>query len=445
MSYLFMDRSIEGLQTMSSHRSWIEIDLNQLRKNMGIIKGYIHPAKYCLPIKSNAYGHGLVQIGKIAEQEKVDYLAVASLSEGIILRKEGITLPILIFGAFQKEEIEECVHYNLELTISSEYKASLVEEALKSMQQKAKVHLKIDTGMRRIGARPKTALEIYHRIKKSSSMLLKGIYSHLANADEHGHPYNQLQINAFKSFLEQIDSKGILCHFSNSSRILEGKLRFENMLRIGLLTFGIKRGAAIPWIKDIKNSFSLKSRVSYFKVIEEGEGVSYGHTFITKKRTRIATIPIGYGDGYLRALSNKGCVIIREKKYPIVGTICMDQLMVDIGEGEAYVGDEVVLIGKQGAHEITIEEIAEKAVWLMGLLGIVSFINLFIIIKDISFAKTISVITLIISLGTFGFFAKVGSTGGEIRHSEIRANNVDNNNGIFNSNENRNHDDADDD
>lgn len=346
---------------LDQYRSWIEIDLNQFRKNIRLIKAYLGSKKYCLPIKGNAYGHGLVAIAKAAAEEKVDYLAVATLSEGKKLRSSGIHLPILVLGSFQKEEIKDLIDCDLEFTISSQYKAELVEEYLLKRNQKAKVHLKIDTGMRRVGAIPKTAFEIYKSLMSSSKIELKGIYSHYANADIPSHPFNLSQKEAFTQFLNKVDSKHLYCHIANSSAFLDSNLNVGNMIRVGMLAFGMTHLKRPEALEEIKSFFSLKSRVSYFKVIQEGEGVSYGHTYIAKKKTRIITLPLGYGDGYLRGLSNKSHVLVRGQKYPVVGTICMDQMMVDIGDGEAYVGDEVVLIGKQNEQEITLEEIADLA------------------------------------------------------------------------------------
>lgn len=344
---------------MPHHPTWIEINLDQLRKNIHLIQNYIAPAKYCLPIKSNAYGHGILEIAAVAETEKVDYLAVASLSEGVMLRNHGIKLPILVLGGFLEEQIEDFIRYSLDFSISSEFKTNLVEEKLAALNQQAFVHLKIETGMQRVGARPETALKIYQRLLKSKHIVLKGVYSHLACADHEDQSVSLEQMRVFKSFLDKIHVDDLLIHLSNSSGILQTPNQFENMVRPGLLTFGLSTQPLPECLAGVESFFSLKSRVSYFKVVDKDKGVSYGHTYKTKAQTRIATIPIGYGDGYRRALSNKGSVLIRGKKYPICGTICMDQLMVDIGEGEAYVGDEVVLIGKQHEQSISINEIAD--------------------------------------------------------------------------------------
>ncbi len=344
---------------MIAHPTWVEINLDQFRKNIRLIKNFITPTKYCLPIKSNAYGHGICEIAKAAQDEGVDYLAVASLSEGIKLRENQIHLPILVLGSFHQEQILDLVRYNLEFSISSAFKVNLVEEKLKNQPYKAFVHLKVDTGLRRVGARPETAESIYEKLISSPLIELKGIYSHLAHADNPNHSYSEYQFYLFKSFLEKIKAKNILFHISNSAGMVHLPLDFQQMVRPGLLSFGLSSYKLPVSLREIGSCFSLKSKVSYFKVVEEGQGIGYGHTYYTSKQTRIVTIPIGYGDGYRRALSNKGSVLIRGKKYPIVGTISMDQLTVDIGNGEAYVDDEVVLIGKQGDQEITLFEIAQ--------------------------------------------------------------------------------------
>lgn len=357
MSYLLMGYQ-RGV-VMIAHPTWVEINLDQFRKNIRLIKNFITPTKYCLPIKSNAYGHGICEIARAAQDEGIDYLAVASLSEGIKLRENQIHLPILVLGSFHQEQILDLVRYNLEFSISSAFKVGLVEEKLKNQLKKALVHLKVDTGLRRVGARPETAEGIYEKLLSSQCIELRGIYSHLAHAETPNHSYSEYQFHLFRTFLEKIKAKNILFHISNSAGMVHLPLDFQQMVRPGLLSFGLSTYKLPVSLREIESCFSLKSKVSYFKVVEKDQGIGYGHTYYTSKQTRIVTIPIGYGDGYRRALSNKGSVLIRGKKYPIAGTISMDQLTVDIGDGEAYVDDEVVLIGKQGDQEITIFEIAQ--------------------------------------------------------------------------------------
>jgi alanine racemase len=337
--------------------AWIEIDLKQFSMNIEAIKKQIGSALYCLPVKANGYGHGLKEIGKAAERASVDCLGVSNAYEGIQLRDSGIQIPILVFGAFQKEQIEAFVEYDLEFTISSLYRAKMAQEALKELGARGKVHLEIETGMNRTGARPKTSQEILRFIEESSEFELIGIYSHFASSDEQEEISNENQIQRFSEFIHLAGS-GYRAHLANSGGVVYFPQSYYQMVRPGLLSYGIFPKSLSGELSILKSCFQLKSRVSYFKVVERGEGISYGATYHTNKKTRIATISIGYGDGYRRSLSNRGEVLIRGKRFSIVGSICMDQLMVDIGESEAYVGDEVVLIGKQGLEEITVYEIA---------------------------------------------------------------------------------------
>ena len=342
------------------HPSWIEINLTQFKKNIAVIKKFIGSALLCLPIKANAYGHGLLPIGQAAEEAGVDYLAVAHLKEGIELREGNITVPILVLGAIHEDQIQDLIRFNLEFTISSKYKADLVAEECQKVGARCLVHLEVDTGMQRTGVRIATAPELLRHLKILGCFEVVGVYSHLAKANYPGEEVTLKQICAFKDLVEEslFQESRLLYHIANSGGVVYFPEAHLSMVRPSLLAFGYLSENLPEALKELAPCFSLKSKVSYFKVVEQGEGISYGHSYITPKRTRIVTIPIGYGDGYRRALSNKGFVLIRGKRFPIVGTICMDQFMVDVGEEEVYVGDEVVLIGKQGEEEIRVEEIA---------------------------------------------------------------------------------------
>jgi alanine racemase len=311
------------------HPTWIEVDLKVLQNNLRNIRGRVGEAKLCLVVKANAYGHGIVPVGRAAEAF-VDYLGVSCLKEGLILREAGVKCPILVLGAIYEAQVEEFEKYDLEFTISSLYKAEGVARRAKG---KCRVHVEVEGGMQRTGMRPETALKTIEKMEQMGCFEIVGIYSHLATGDA--------DIQSFRDLAEKMPH--LLAHVASSPALGRDEARFS-MVRVGLLAY--------------QNCLTLKSRVSYFKVVEKGQGISYGHTYRTQKQTRIATVPIGYGDGYRRALSNKGSVLIRGKKHPIVGNICMDQLMVDIGNFEAYPEDEVVLIGRQGGETISLEEIA---------------------------------------------------------------------------------------
>jgi alanine racemase len=342
------------------HPSWIEIDLKTFRKNIEIIRQYIGNCLFCLPIKANAYGHGLCQIGKVAEEAGVDYLAVSCLKVGAELKRAGIKIPILVLGAIHEDQITDLVELGIEFTISSKFKANLVAKSCQLSQMKCRVHLEVDTGMQRTGVRSESAVALFEHVKSIDCFEVAGIYSHLATADRFEDLVTLKQIAAFKELSKNPIFAGhsLTWHLANSGGVAYFEKAYLHMVRPGIMVFGILSGNEPAALKGLSPCFSLKARVSYFKVVEAGKGVSYGHTFITQKRSRIVTIPIGYVDGYRRALSNKGSVLIRGKRFPIVGTICMDQFMVDTGEEEIYVGDEVVLIGEQEGQKIAVQEIA---------------------------------------------------------------------------------------
>jgi len=338
-----------------AHPTWIEIDLKQFRYNLRIIRKVIGKAKFCLPVKANAYGHGLVGIGKAAE-DLVDCLGVSCLQEGVVLRRAGIKIPILVFGAIHEDQIEDLAAFDLEFSISSKLKADLVAKRLK---KKCRVHLEVETGMQRTGVRPATAVELLQHLQKIPCFEVAGVYSHFAKSELPRDPTALQQINEFRGLLGTPFFKRIPAHIANSGAVAHYPEAYLDMVRPGLMAFGYLPEQAPPELQGIAPCFSLKAKVAYFKVVGKGLGISYGHTYTTTRQTRIATIPIGYGDGYRRALSNRGSVLIRGHRHPIAGTICMDQFMVDVGDKEAYVGDEAVLIGKQGAEAISVQEMAQ--------------------------------------------------------------------------------------
>ncbi len=343
------------------HPSWIEIDLQQLKKNIKIIQNYVGKSLFCLPAKANAYGHGLKKIGQAAEEAGIDYIAVAHLQEGIALREANVRLPILVLGAIHEDQILDLINFNLEFTISSTFKADLVAEKCKKKWQKCGVHIEVDTGMQRTGVRPSSAIALFYHIQKLPCFEIKGIYSHLATADHPGHPFALTQIASFLSLIQQppFAEAPIIRHIANSGGTAYFPEAHLDMVRPTLMTLGYLPPQVPEPLKNISPCFSLKTKVSYFKVVEQGTGISYGHSYVTGEKTRIVTVPVGYGDGYRRCLSNVGSVLIRGKRFPIVGTICMDQFMVDVGQNEVRVGDEVVLIGRQGEEEIALEEISK--------------------------------------------------------------------------------------
>jgi alanine racemase len=338
------------------HPSWIEIDLKQFLKNIGIVRRHIGNRLYCLPVKANAYGHGLCRMGLAAEVAGVDYLGVAHLQEGIELREAGVKIPILVFGAIHENQITSLIQYDLEFSVSSKFKADLAADTCRLKNLRCRVHLEVDTGMHRTGVRTATATTLLDHVKKLEGIEIVGVYSHFATADQPHNPFAEKQIEAFGNFAKGLS---VIKHMANSGGTAHYPHAHFDMVRPSLLSFGYLPPSAPQSLQEIAPCFSLKSKVSYFKVVAAGVGISYGHSYVTPKQTRIVTVPIGYGDGYRRCLSNRASVLIRGQKFPIVGTICMDQFMVDVGYSEVYVGDEVVLIGKQGSEEILLTDIAK--------------------------------------------------------------------------------------
>ncbi len=340
------------------HPAWFEIDLDQFKLNLSWIQKQIGSSLLCCCVKANAYGHGLIRMALAAQECGADYFCVARLQEGVALRRAGIRIPILVLGAFHEDQIADLIRYDLEFTISSRFKAELVAKAAIQGNFKCTVHVEVDTGMRRTGVRIESALGLMEYLLKQPCFHLKGIYSHFAMSETPNNSFTQDQIERFLALKERAASTfGLpwIWHLANSGGISFYPESHLDMVRAGLLCYGL---ALNPSAQELKPILSLKAKVSYFKVVEANQGISYGHTYQTQRQSRIATVPVGYGDGYRRDFSNRMKVLIRGQFYPIAGSVCMDQFMVDLGDGEAYVGDEVVLVGKQGGREISLVEMA---------------------------------------------------------------------------------------
>ncbi len=353
----------------------IDIDTNALRHNYRAIKKLVAPSKVLAVLKANAYGHGLLDTALVFSQEGVDYIGVALVEEGITLRLGGIPTPILVFGGLIGEQIELYLRHNLDITASSIEKLEEIEKVASQLKLKARIHIKIDTGMGRIGVRPETAAALFSKAATLNNCELVGAYSHFACADELNNPVSSAQLQAFLACIPA-SLLALNKHIANSAAALTYPESRLDLVRPGLALYGIsplqpqdtagvaavnKHTVATSLPIQLQPALTLRSRVVYFKVVKKGSGVSYGHSWRAPCDSRIVTVPVGYGDGYPRCLSNIGEVLIRGQRFPIVGKICMDQFMVNIGNSEAYNGDEVVLIGKQGNQRISVEEVASKA------------------------------------------------------------------------------------
>lgn len=345
--------------------TFIEIDLAALTANFKALERQASNAKVMCVLKANAYGHGLIECARHLEKLGAPYFGVALLQEGIELREAGIKTPILAFAAILEDEIEHFIKYDIDLTASSLDKMKAIARVAGKLGKKARVHLKVDTGLARIGMRTDTINCLFEEALSSRSCQVVGVYTHLAKAEAEDPTFTLRQLERFKQALRFFDEHNQpmpLRHLANSA----GTLRFRechlDMVRPGLALYGVYPAAHLKRPEfTLRPVLNLKSKVVYFKVVVGGGGVSYSHTWTAPRDTRVVTIPVGYGDGYLRRLSNRADVLIRGKRYPIIGNICMDQFMVAINDDEAFNGDEVTLIGSQGSETIAIEELALRA------------------------------------------------------------------------------------
>ncbi|MBS3959462.1 MAG: alanine racemase [Xanthomonadaceae bacterium] len=349
----------------------IRVDLGALARNVAALRSHVGVPVMAI-LKANAYGHGLVPVARHFEACGVDQLGVAFVEEGIALRRAGLRLPILVMGGIFGRQIGLFIAHDLEVTVSSLDKLRQVEATAEAMGRRAVVHLKIDTGMERIGVHSYSCGPFIEAAMRSRWCTVRGIYSHLACADDPAHPMTALQLERFLeacAHVERIGAPMPLRHLANSGGVLHFPATWLDMVRPGLALYGVLPDPAARCGIALEPVLSLVSQVAYFKVVRAGATVSYGATWTAPADTRVVTIPIGYGDGWPRALSSKGEVLVRGERRPIVGRICMDQFMVDLGpQGTAYNEDEVVLIGTQargdataGAARIRVEDVAAAA------------------------------------------------------------------------------------
>ncbi len=346
--------------------TYAEIDLRRLTANYRAIQQHVAPANVLAVLKANAYGHGLVEVAHHLARLGVPYLGVAVLEEGILLRECGITTPILVMGGILGNQIPLFLQHDLTITASSVEKLTQIDATAAEMGKLARVHLKIDTGMERIGVHYYSAESLLETAVNATHCHIEGIYSHFANSDAADLSYSQLQLGRFQQVLAFYEKRGLpappLRHIANSGAILQLPESHLDMVRAGILLYGVYPSPEAARTVPVQPALSWKSRVVYFKVIQPGHPVSYGSTWQSDHMVRAVTVPVGYGDGYFRAMSGKAQVIIRGKRYPVVGRICMDQVVVNIEWDSAYNGDEVILLGEaENGVAIRCEELAAWA------------------------------------------------------------------------------------
>ena len=343
-----------------------DINLDAIRHNIKTVQA-LNPAdrKTLLVIKADAYGHGSVTLAKEMD-DLADYFAVATMDEAVELRNAGIVKPILILGYTDESEYEAAVKNDITLAIYDAEEGELLSETAFKIGKKAKVHIKVDSGMSRIGFQcAESDVEEAVKLLSMDGLDVEGIFTHYAKADYENKSDAMTQYEKFSWFVKAMEAKGAdfkIRHIDNSAGAMEIHSEGFDMMRLGIVIYGLYPSEEIDKSVVLKPAMTLKSRVVHIKTLEAGRGIGYGWTYVTDKPTKVATVSVGYADGYPRALSNNGRVLIHGQYAPILGRVCMDQIMIDVTDiDDVKIRDEVVLFGTQGENHISIEEVAEPA------------------------------------------------------------------------------------
>jgi alanine racemase len=350
-----------------SPTSYIEIDLRAFRFNLRQVNSRLkRRTKILLIVKSNAYGHGMLRIAREAQKKpQVVYMGISSMAEALLLRKAGIRGPLLILGVMPPTEYREAIKQRLTLTVSSLEEARAINRAAQPLKRKAKVHVELDTGMGRLGAWCAEAIWLLFKIHQLTHVDMEGIFTHFPSADEDDPKYSRFQIEVFNKAVDlacELFGKPFrYVHMANSTGLITYRDSHFSLVRPGIMAYGIYP-APKPCPIKLKPVLALRSKISFIKSVPKGRTISYARSYVVSKATRIATIPIGYYSGYPLRVSNRASVLIHGKRYPVVGRVTMDHLMVDIGwDKRIRKWDPVTLVGKSGRQEICVEELARWA------------------------------------------------------------------------------------
>ncbi len=354
---------------MHSFSAWAEIDLSAIEHNLRVISSIISPkTKVMAVVKADGYGHGAVPISKFLLNKGIEFFGVARIEEAIELREGGISVPILILGYTPFDQIKEAIEYNLIQTLYTKEQARDFANVCKKMGKRLKCHIKVDTGMGRLGfvaisqnTINKTVEDI-EEIKRIKELDVEGIFTHFAKADS-DKEYTELQLRRFLDLLDRLEKRGItfsIRHAANSAGLIHFPKAHLDMVRPGIMLYGVYPSQESKKLIRLKQVMTLKAKVAMVKEVGPGFCVSYGSTYATSSSTKLATVSIGYGDGYPRALSSKGKMLIKGKKVKVVGRVCMDYTVVDVGDLDVKIGDEVIVFGEDGCENISVEEIAKQ-------------------------------------------------------------------------------------
>jgi alanine racemase len=351
---------------MSSPRPvWAEIDLRAIRRNVETIRQrLVGGARFLAVVKGFGYGHGDVEPAKAALAAGASWLGVVLVDEGVRLREAGIDAPILLMHEAPPERAADVLRYGLTPCVFTEGGVAGLADAAERAGKSVAVHLKIDTGLNRLGVPFAHLSDFVAVLAKEPRIDIEGAFSHFAFADQPANPFVDDQLARFVEALEFLAREGItpaLTHIGNSAAALSRPDTHLDMVRVGIATYGLSPGPAVPGTEVLEPALSLKARVAMVKRVPAGEGVSYGLRYRLERPGTIASLPLGYADGWARRLSGRADVLVGGRRHPAVGTVCMDSFMVDLGEAECDVGDEAILIGRQGDERITADELAERS------------------------------------------------------------------------------------
>lgn len=341
--------------------AWAEINLDAVAHNVQVAKANLKPTtRLCAVVKADAYGHGAVRVAQEAARNGADFLAVALLQEAVKLRDAGIDIPILILATMQTETADIVVRYDISHAVFDEERLYALNEAALRQHTKAKIHLKIDTGMHRIGLHVKDAGRFAKLAASLPGIYIEGVFSHFATADADDKEYAAYQFARFQEALRLIEAEDIhipIRHIANSAALTELQEYQLDMVRQGITLYGLHPAHMIDCYKDFEPVMTVKTKVAFIKELPAGETIGYGRTFTLQRPSIIATVPLGYADGLSRRLSNKGYMLINGEKAPIIGRVCMDQTMLDITDiPDVKTGDEVLVFG---GRELPMELVAE--------------------------------------------------------------------------------------
>jgi alanine racemase len=334
------------------------ISHSNLRHNISLIRSAVGERKILAVVKANAYGHGDIEITKTAVESGCEYLGVAFVEEGIKLRQAGFDTPILVFGAHSPDMLKKAIKFNLEITLTNLLQIDFLNTL--PAHSKVMVHIKFDTGMNRVGFPHSDFKKVIDQIQRIPCIILKGIYSHFSTSDESDFSFAKIQIERFKKirdYAHTVCTGEVIFHMANSGAIMQHPDSYFDLVRPGIMLYGQPPSSDFDLSWDLREVMTLQSRLGLVKLTEKNEPVSYGRRYYTNQRTHIGVVPAGYADGISRNLTNNGNVIINNKSYPIVGTVCMDMIMIDLGtETDCKTGDIVTIYG----DKIPIRDVAQR-------------------------------------------------------------------------------------